>query len=283
LNPTVNSGQTSFQILACWVDIRYEDLALEDTFLYLAEHARQPFAIRKTLSYEVHGTGPFEIFEESDPLDQVATAADVLHVVYGRVYRRVIERLVLSGWVALHAALATINDSRTLILGHKGAGKTTLATRLLFSGHRVEGDEMALVRGDQALALPRSFHLKPGIVRQVGELRGLTTNLPLAIGGNSEISAFDPSDFGFDWTISVGPIDRVVWISPNHGGETVLERRASFPTIQRILEGFMGSGEQRDSLVSAAMALVSRGGHELTLGDARDAVPLLEARVADAL
>ncbi len=272
-----NNGSTKFPLLSSQVDIRYEDPALQDTFRYLVARARQPFDIRKTLSYEVRGTGPYDILEEGDPLSSVRTRDDVIHIVYGRVYSRVLERLELAGWVALHAALATINDSRTLILGHKGTGKTTLATRLLYSGHSVEGDEMALVRDGQVLALPRAFHFKRGIDQLVPEVAGFVKDLPKVFAGPVEIFAFEPSEFGFDWTIAVGPVDRVVWITLNHGGETTLESRSSFATIQHILEGSLGWSGARGILAGTATTLGSAGGHELVMGNPYDAVRLLEA------
>ncbi len=271
------SGATTFQLLSCWVNIRYEDPALQRTFRYLAECARQSFEVRKSLTYEVRGTGPYDILEEGDPLNCVLRRADVLDVVYGRVYRRTLERFVLAGWVALHAALATINGRRTMILGHKGVGKTTLATRLLFAGHAVEGDEMALVRDGLALALPRAFHLKPDIDRFVPEVAGIVGDLPKAFAGPVEISALEPSEYGFDWTIAVAPVDRVVWITPNHGGGTELKPRSSFATIRCIIECSLGWGEAREALVAAASSLGRAGGHELVMGNPHDAVSLLEA------
>jgi len=274
----VTSRRTSFQVLASAVQIQYADARLESAFRYLAERARQPFDIRRTLSYEIRGSGPYEIYEEGDLHGEAANAVDVVHVVYGRVYRRVLERYTLTGWVAFHGAVASVGGRRTLILGHKGTGKTTLATRLLFSGHRVEGDEMVLVRSGQVLPLPRAFHLKPGIVRHVPELGGLLPDLPKAYTGDIEISALDPSQAGFDWAISVGPIDRVGWITPNHGKETRLEVRSSFETLRHVLECSLGWGERRDVLVATAAELVAPGGFELFLGDAAEAVALLQAR-----
>lgn len=271
------SDATTFQLLSCSVNLRYEDPALQHTFRYLVERARQPFEVSKALSYEVRGTGPYDILEEGDPLDRVLTRADVLHVVYCRVYRRILERFVLAGWVALHAALATINGRRTMILGHKGAGKTTLAMRLLLAGHAVEGDEMALIRNGFALALPRAFHLKPDIGRFVPEVAGILEDLPKVFSGPVEISALEPSECGFDWTIAVAPVDHVVWIKPNHGGGTKLKRRSSFATIRCIIERSLGWGETREALVAAASRLGRAGGHELVMGNPHDAVHLLEA------
>ncbi len=273
----MNSFKTTLQLHATLAEILYEDSALETPLNYLVEKAQQPFSVRRNLSYRVDGFGPYKVYEEGDLHCEVATALDVQHVVYGRIYRRVVERYVLTGWVAFHAALATIGTSRTLILGHKGTGKTTLATRLLYSGYKVEADEMVLVREGQALPLPRAFHLKPGIDNQVPELAEMVPTLPKAYAGELEISAFDPSAAGFSWEIALGPVDRVIWITPNHGGETRITKHPSFVAMQQVLECSLGWGEERAVVVAEASKLVSRGGYELVLGDARDAVPLLSA------
>jgi hypothetical protein len=277
LSPTANSEVLAFQLLSCLVDIRYQDPALRATFAYLAGRPRQHFPIRKTLSYQVTGSSPYDILEEGDELDRVARAPDVLHLVYRRVYRRVLERYALAGWVALHAALATIGGRRTLILGDKGAGKTTLATRLLYAGHAVEGDELVLVRNGQAVAMPRAFHLKPGAEEQIPELAGRILQLPKMYTGNIGIAALDPSQLGFDWTIAVGAVERVVWITANHGGQTLLEPRPSFAAIQRILESSLIWDGTRRELVAVAAGLGGNGGYELVLGDPQAAVHLLES------
>ena len=275
MKPSKTKGLSNFQLLTCRVEILYEDPALENALCYLVERARQAFEIRKILTYEARGTGPYDLFEEGDFLARVETRADVVHVIYGRVYRRVLDRCILSGWVVLHGAVATINGSRTLFLAHKGSGKTTLAARLLYSGHAVEGDEMVLVRDGQVLALPRRFHFKPDIERHVPELSGAVKPLPKAMSGTLEISAFDPSESGFDWKIGIGPVDRVFWIEKNHGGETSIAQQSSFATIQCILEASLGWGEARDVLVANATRLGRAGGYVLTLGNVEEAARLL--------
>ena len=264
-----------FQLLSCRVEVAFDDPALEATLQYMAETAEQTCAVRKTLRYAVEGSGPYAVFEEGDPLGRWESPGDVLYVIYGRVYRRVLERFMLARWVVLHAALANIKGTRTLLLGDKGAGKTTLSTRLLFDGHDVEGDETVLVRNGLALALPRRFHFKPNIERQVPELADAVADLPKTYAGPTEVSAFDPAVHGFPWKIAVGPIDRVVWITANHGGETALVPQASFPMIQFILKSAIEWGETRDLLVAVATEIAGKGGFELILGNAADAAKLL--------
>jgi|GEM_PF-5353842 len=46
-----------------------------------------------------------------------------------------------------------------MLVGDKGAGKTTLSARLLFEDIEVFGDEKVLVQGSKVIPLPRKFHL----------------------------------------------------------------------------------------------------------------------------
>lgn len=270
------SEDVSLQFLASKVDIRCTDPRVAEALNYLSVKAKQNFPVAHELTYSVAGEGPYDIYEEGDFLDSVESADDVLYVIYGRVHRRILERLVLSRWVVLHGGLATINGSRMLLLGHKGSGKTTLLTRLLFSGHQVEGDEMVLVRNGEVLAFPRSFHFKPGIERHAPELAGQLNGLPKKRMGDDDLLAFDPTLFGFDWAISQGPVRQVVWLNPNHGGTTSVSELKPFAIIQRILESSLGWGEQREHLVAEATRLGAIGGTELALGDPKSAVRALE-------
>jgi len=257
------------------VDIRYEDMRLKKKLSYLAVPAKQALPVRKTLTYEVKGASPYTIMEEGDRLDVVKTMSDVLYLIYLRVHRRVLERFIQSGWIILHAALATIDDKRTLFLGDKGAGKTTLATYLIHAHHQVEGDEMVLVRNAQAIPVPRAFHMKPGIENQVPQLAGLVADLPKGLSGDLEFSAFNPSKFGFDWSMKIGPVDRIVLITSNHGGDTTLIKCTSFQLIQEIIQHSLAWGESRNKLLEAASRLGFNGGYILALGSPEDAERLL--------
>ncbi|MGI9522095.1 MAG: hypothetical protein ACR2PG_10640 [Hyphomicrobiaceae bacterium] len=266
-----------FQVLACKVVIKHEDPAISETFRYVVEHAEQALRIRKVLTYDVRGSGPWKILEEGDHLDTFESMGEVLDVIYSRVYQRVFERLMLCEWIALHAALVTINGRRTMLLGHKGAGKTTLTLRLMYAGHRVEGDEMVLVKGGRAIALPRRFHLKPKTEQLVPEVRNLVPNMSSAGSGHEIVRAFDPLEAGFAWGITISSVDRVIWIEPNHGGRTKLTRKGSFATLQNILERSFSGSQTHRILVREVTKLAKSGGYELILGHPLDAVHALAA------
>lgn len=266
----------AIRILGCRAEIDFQDRRLAPALAYLGHGVPDPLPVRKTLRYEVRGTAPYLIHEEGDFLQEVASPEDVLFVVYSRIHRRAIERFVLSGWVVYHAALASVAGRRVLLLGDSGAGKTTLALRLLLAGHHVEGDELVLEREGKVLALPRAFHLKAGIERDVPEVAGVLESLPHM--ANGDVRALDPSRVGLEWSVAApGPVDELVWIAPNHGGETSLEQRPPYRAIRRTLKAAPGWGEPRARVVASAARLGRGGGHRLRLGDARSAVVHLEA------
>ncbi len=69
-----------------------------------------------------------------------------------------------------------------LLVGPSGAGKSTLVLRLLFDGAAAHGDESALVRDGHVLAVPRPFHLKPGVDAMVPEIAPFLGALPCLEG-----------------------------------------------------------------------------------------------------
>lgn len=274
---------TSFQLLSCRVEIDHEDPLLAAKLRYLANQARQPVEVRETFRYAVRGGSPYEIREGGDLVGTFDTPDDVLYVIYSRVHRRVLERFVSSGWVVFHGVIARVKDSRLLILGEKGSGKSTLAMRLMYAGHQIEGDEWAMERRGDVLAFPRNLHLKPGIEEHIPELSACMADLPKTAMGDVNISALDPSLLGFDWDLTVGPVDDVIWITANHGGDTSLERRPPFYAIRKIIESALGWGETREAVVAAASRLGRAGGEELVLGDPWEGVRQLETRTGQGL
>jgi len=275
LNSTATESRTTFQLLSAQVELDYEDPAFRETFRYVAACPDQPLQVRKFLRYRISGTGPYIIEEEGDWLESRATRDDVLYTVYERVYARTLERFFLSGWVLLHGAMASVGQQRLLLLGHKGAGKSTLSSRLLYAGHAVEGDESVLERGGQFLPLPRAFHLKPGIEENIPELADHLPQMPKLPVEDNHVTSMNPTSLGFHWAIRNGPVGAVIWITPNHGGETTLRAYAPFQMVQRTLESILAWQLPRRELVGVAARLGRTGGYELLLGDAGSAVRVL--------
>jgi hypothetical protein len=269
--------QTRFQLLCSEITIVYDDPGLQLLLSYIALNARQNIPITAQWSYQVRGTGPYEIYEEGDLFDQTNSLSDVQFHIYQRSYRRILDRYITAGWIALHAGIVQVAGQRMLLMGDKGAGKTTLTSRLLTSGHAVEGDEIALVRRDDVMACPRRLHIKPGIEKNVPALAPHLANLPTSISSGVTIRALDPTVAGYAWNIISGPLDKIIYIAPNHGGETTLEPLSTFNVLQRLLENYLGWGQSKKQVRNYAMQLSRRDSFQLNLGNAESAVTLLEA------
>ena len=272
-----NYLELSSQLLSCVVHIAYQDSSLEDKLAYLCCSAKHSMPASKQLHYRVDGFGPYALFEESDWLSDLNSPADVLHVIYQRVYQRLIERWVNSDWVGFHGALFNIGGKRLAMLGDKGTGKTTLSATLACEGYAVEGDEVFMSRSSQVVALPRRFHLKPGTIQHVRKLEALWPNLPLQMSGDMPIRALDPSQLGLCWRIDIAPIDAVLWITPNHGGKSALKQLGTFETLQKLVESAHYWGHSRELVVTEAARLSRHGGLELVLGSPTDAIEKLLA------
>lgn len=257
---------TRFQLLCAGVDIHCDDPSLLPYLKYITVGAEQTVPQQVHMVYCVRGHGPWEVFEDEQLAASAATVMDVQYHLYLRIYRRVLERYVLAGWIGLHGALVNICDRRLLLLGDKGAGKTTLTSKLLFQGHAIEGDEMVLVRGEQVMALPRRLHLKPGISEQVPELAPLLEKLPESWAGEQQLRGLDPTELGLPWVIHSGQVDHIVWLRPNHGGDTSTCPLSSMALLQRLMEAYLGWGESRSQVVSYCAGLASHGGYELVQG-----------------
>ncbi len=120
----------------------------------------------------------------------------------------------------MHAAtvdLATTeaHRARVLVVGPSGAGKTTLATRLLLDGADVQGDESVLVRRGESLAVPRALHLKPGAARVLPELAAVIPELPVV----GEVTVLDPARVGRPVNLRLAPVEHVVVLADGRSGD----------------------------------------------------------------
>ena len=137
---------------------------------------------------------------------------------------------------------------------------------------------MVLAQPGRAMAAPRCLHLKEGIERNIPELAGHLGRLPSVQGDGRNIYALDPTGFGLNWQITIGTIDHIVHVRPNHGSETSLTRLSTLQTMKCVTESFMGWGRTNRLLASTAADLSRHAGHELALGD-----PVSGARLLDKL
>jgi hypothetical protein len=124
-------------------------------------------------------------------------------------------------WIELHCACFDWHGSRTIIAGPSGAGKTSVALRLMFSGADLLSDERVFYRAGTAMPYPRRFHIKHAGLRHHPEIGSLA----LPFSGAHErhrVYSLSPQDLGRNWVLKPAPVDRVIYLEPNYGGQTRL-------------------------------------------------------------
>ena len=259
----------------CVVRLAHDELVSKVS--YLTNDATQHLPVLSTTTWEVDGTGPYLLSENGDRLAQVATADDVVYVLYQRTHRRAHEMLALSGWWLLHSAAATLDGERTLLVGSKGAGKSTLAAALLVDGQAVHGDEILFVRDGLSVSLPRPFHLKQGTLDLIPELGRHAAEMPSTSTGSGEvIRALDPTRLGYEWVIEPRPIDAVLLMNPRHGELPEIHRLATGDALPLVLGEMFRSDEPHRLLLQRATRLLgSTRVRALSVGEIRPTVALL--------
>jgi hypothetical protein len=233
------------------------------------------------MRYSVTGRGPYELSEEGRHLVTVGRADDVLYLVYQRCHARLADYLSLGGWVPLHAGMVSVGGRRALVIGGKGSGKTTLMLRLLFDGHRVEGDETVYTRRGMAVCLPRNFHVKPGTAALIPELARLGASARLPATSTSDgmvITGFNPSTAGHPWTIGDGPVDAAFVLHPDHGGTASCRPVDGLRLVEAAVANCFPSTVGTGPVVAACSSLLGDvDGYELTVGDVGSTARLLAA------
>jgi hypothetical protein len=268
-----------FQLLWHSISITTSSPEVVDRLRYLIQHADQAVPAQLTMSYDVRPRGDgFAVTEEGDALAVEPDADAVLDVLYRRIHQRAFEFASLRGWVRVHGAVADVNGRRVLLVGPSGVGKSTLSLRMLFDGMAVQGDESALLRDGRVLAVPRRFHLKPGVDDVVPEVAAGLTDLP-SLDGQPPVRAFDPAEAGMEWRIDEGQVDEVVLLDAAHGGRSSLDAASASASMHEIVEQVFPNRDTRAAVLREVAALLRRAQcSRLTLGDVREAATLLETR-----
>jgi hypothetical protein len=197
--------------------------------------AHEAFPISAALAIEISKkTGEYVILEEGQAVVSSPNPEWVTLYLHELINFRI-------SWhwrdlIKIHAAGGSFGGRRFLLVGDKGAGKTTLITRLLFEGAAVYGDETVLVQEGNVTPFPRKFHLKEGtlpLVPQLAPICDKLTSYPAYYGGR--FFFFDPTDAGFDWQITKGKVQALFYLEPRHEKETEIERCPDWLMMQKLM------------------------------------------------
>ncbi len=211
----------AFQVLACDVEITTDTQLIAHTLRYLAQDARQEFEVTRSLRFEIiREDNLFAIRQDGEVMCREASSHFVLSRVFGQVRALAID--AMGEWIDLHAATVQLGSKRAVIVGASGAGKSTIAIRLMFSGADVLGDERIMLRGSESVVFPRRFHIKQAGLKHHPEFAGIIDSLPYVEDdtGFQRVYAVAPTDVGYTWDIDVRSIDHVFFIEANKGGQT---------------------------------------------------------------
>ncbi len=268
--------QKRFQILPLEVSIATNCPALDHRLDYLAQDARQDFAVTGQLSVTVLlADKTYRILEEGREIAIRQDADAVLDFLYSYCYARANTQLP-AGTIMLHAACGHLGSSqdgqsagrRFLLIGDSGTGKTTLILQLAALGVAVEGDEIAVLTPGGVTALPRRFHVKSTSLTELpwlppgGERQPFYENFP-----GSYVFAVSPRAFGYDWEIRYGPIDAVFYLEANHGGQPRLEQLPRTRMVELAMQQLrLPDARDRSWLGPLCAALDHATAHRLIVG-----------------
>lgn len=171
----------------------------------------------------------------------------------------------------LHASGTVIDGSAKLVLGGRGAGKSSLAVAWSVAGHSVLGDDIVFLRSDaRAQPFRRLFKVDPLVL---GSLQLDPTSTPFWEPGSTE-AWFDPADAA-GWAAE-GDIDVVAIARHREGGTTELRQISAAEGLNALLASLMPSGLPASAAFSTLADIAGRTRFfRIEFADARDAAAAL--------
>lgn len=178
--------------------------------------------------------GSYEVRKEDELVFSHEDIYEVMFSLQQNIHRESLKHV--TDRVRIHGGCGEYEGNRFIVVGDKGVGKTTLMVRLLFSGFRIIGDEILLVKDGKALPFSRRFHIKQESMQLLPELDGLIEKLPYnETSYGHKMYSFSPHDAGYEWKVDDGGVDFIFYLEPNHGGKSRLELCPKIDMVQRLM------------------------------------------------
>jgi len=197
---------------------------------------------------------------------------DLIYSLMGCIHRCVFN--IVDDCVRIHAGCGEYNGKRFLMVGDKGAGKTTLMTRLLFEGMHIEGDELVLIRDGKTVPFPRRFHIKKSSLNLLPQIRAITDTLPyIKKDDEPELYSFAPSNAGFGWKIENKKTDFIFYLEPARGRKTRVEKCPKYMMVQKAMPlTFFSNTHDHEKIGKLCNIIVNAVCYILHIGDLDSAV-----------
>jgi hypothetical protein len=248
--------------------VRTDDESVIRGVDFISHDAEQNFPTQTETVFDVAlEDGRYLIREDGEFRHSPPDYDNLIYNLLGFVNRTALEGF--ADTIRMHAGCGDYNGYRFLVVGDKGAGKSTLMMHLLSEGFHVSGDELALIDGEQTMPFPRRFHLKDGSVPLLPELESMIERVPfINLYGKGKIYSFSPLDAGYEWKVESRKADAIFFLEPNHGGKTLVEECPKFEMARRIMPMTLLS-ESRDHLkISSLCKIIDDAGcYILRVGD----------------
>jgi hypothetical protein len=222
-----------FQVLRVGFTISADDPALERRLRCLAQHATQPETARATVSYSVRrSNGAYQILRNGVVQDVQFDHWRVLDAVY-----RGVQADALAAWpqaAVVRAITGSWEGERFMVVGEPLRDRSSLALHLLSRGAQVEADDLAILDDGALTAYPRPWRV---FGRDAPLPPGSPTRdeLPYIETSTRGPWTLDLSAAGIDWRISTGPVERIVLLEANYGGQTRLHPVPRYEAVRVVM------------------------------------------------
>ncbi|MGE0448803.1 MAG: hypothetical protein AB7Q29_04395 [Vicinamibacterales bacterium] len=227
------------QLVACAFQLTTDSGAIAARLDDMVARARQEHPILHRHQFSVRRRGGALVVSEDAAVDTVASDDEAaVQLVDRRMHE--LAMAALADRTKLHAGCGVWHDRRFLVVGRRGAGKTTLMTRLLKEDVRVEGDELVLLRDREAVAYPRRFGVRRLTLSLIPEVGALAPHLLIgpeaSRPGGYHVLALDPAQLNVPWRIGCGPVDAVFFLGPRSDGASTVEAVDTASALQLLTE-----------------------------------------------
>lgn len=234
-----------------------------------------------TISVEPY-RGYYRIIQNGEVLREQITTKAVTETLHAHLFIHSLADYPTAPIV--HAASLRRGGRRILLVGPKGAGKTTLVLHLIQEGYEVEGDENIFVTPEGLIARPRGLRVKQSTAALFPGLAGVLVKAPYyedTLG--QRIYNLDPRSVGaLSWCIKKGRADATILLRPNHGGYSSLRPVSSLTLMRDMLpECGLSRTDRGQAIRSLTKVIGFARGFDLSLGDLGGAVLCLNKTVEE--
>lgn len=243
--------------------------------------AEQDCPVTKKSLYELTvGDGVCRILKDGEVLH---SSDDLYQTIFNLQW--LMHREALGGItdrIRIHAGCGEWEGKRFLVVGDKGAGKTTFMVTLLLAGFRVVGDELALVKDGKAIPFPRRFNIKQESTRLLPQLKARFETLPYNMTYyNHKMYSLSPHDVGREWKVDEAEVRAVFYLVPNHGGETRIEECPKYLMVNRVMPmSFLSEKDDHMKIRHLCRMIDNAECHTIYIGGLEGAVAGLQEKLS---